>query len=338
MKETRASGYPDSVSVVVCAYTEARWDELVMAVRSLQQQTTPPDEIIVVIDHNTALLERVQATLTGVTVLANREPQGLSGARNTGIGIARGNIVAFMDEDAAAAPDWLASLRACYTHPDVLGVGGAIDPYWVGERPAWFPLEFDWVVGCTYRGMPTTATNVRNLIGCNMSFRRSIFAGIGGFRNGIGRVGTLPVGCEETELCIRTTQAWPNGVMVFQPRARVRHRVPASRATWQYFRSRCYAEGISKALIAQFVGANSALASERTYTLKTLPKGVLAGVGDACRGDFAGLLRAGAIAAGLGFTAVGYLKGVVTRELQQRLGEHKLPRTHKLISNLLGRS
>jgi hypothetical protein len=85
--------------------------------------------------------------------------------------------------------------------------------------------------------------------------------------------------------------------------------VPAARARWGYFRSRCYNEGRSKALVARLVGAHDGLATERSYTLRTLPQGVAGGLADALGGDGAGLLRAGAIIAGLLITAAGYLAG-----------------------------
>ncbi len=166
---------------------------------------------------------------------------------------------------------------------NVIGVGGAIEPVWLEGRPAWFPEEFDWVVGCTYHGMPQTQTGVRNLIGCNMSFRREVFGLVGGFRDGIGRVGTRPVGCEETEICIRINHRWPNRKLLYDPQARVNHRVPPNRATWHYFRTRCFSEGLSKSLVTQYVGSKDGLASERTYTFHTLPRGVLRGAADAFR-------------------------------------------------------
>jgi GT2 family glycosyltransferase len=297
-------------SVVICAYTEARWDALCAAVESLHRQSVPPREIVVVIDHNPALLDRARAGLPGATVLPNTQQRGLSGARNSGIAAAQGALIAFMDEDAQAAPDWLARLAAHYANPRVLGVGGAIEPLWQAGRPGWFPDEFDWVVGCTYRGMPTAPAPVRNLIGCNMSFRRLVFETVGGFRHGIGRVGTLPVGCEETELCIRVRQHWPLGELVYDPAARVLHQVPAQRGAWRYFRARCYGEGRSKAQVARLVGAGDGLSAERGYTLRTLPRGVARGLADtALRGDLAGLARAGAIAGGLAATTAGYALG-----------------------------
>lgn len=301
-------------SVIICAYTEKRWDDLVAAVQSIQAQSLPPSEIIVVIDHNRPLFAQACTHFPTVLVVENQEQRGLSGARNTGVAQAQGDILAFMDEDALAEPDWLAQLVNCYRDPQVMGVGGAIVPLWQKERPAWFPAEFDWVVGCTYLGMPARVAPVRNLIGCNMSFRRQIFQTIGGFRSGIGRVGTVPVGCEETELCIRAQQRWPEQKILYEPQARVRHRVPAARANWRYFQARCYGEGQSKALISQWVGATAALSTERAYTLRTLPTGIGRGLADTLFGHRpAGLARAGAIIAGFGITGMGYLTKRITR-------------------------
>jgi glucosyl-dolichyl phosphate glucuronosyltransferase len=303
-----------SVSVVICAYTERRWDELVDAITSVRRQTTPPLEVIVSVDYNPALRNRVAHRLPGVVIAENRQRQGLSGARNAGVALARGDVVAFLDDDAAAAPDWLERLSARYTSPTVLGVGGAIEPVWSGGRPRCFPKEFDWVVGCTYRGMPEAPTAVRNLIGANMSLRRAVLNALGGFRCDIGRIGTRPLGCEETELCIRAGRRWPEGVFLYDPSALVRHRVPASRASWRYFHSRCYAEGISKALVAKLADARSGLASERAYAMRVLPRGILRGVVEAItRGDAAGLGRSAMIAAGLAVTTAGYLVGTASR-------------------------
>ncbi len=301
-----------SVSVVICAYTEARWLELLAAVESVRRQTLSAREIILVIDHNPALLARArdQFQAGGILVVENRGVQGLSGARNSGIAVAQGEIIAFMDEDAVAAPDWLERLSAAYRRDtSVLGVGGLIEPLWLAGRPAWLPEEFQWVVGCSYRGLPEVHAPVRNLIGCNMSFRREIFEVVGGFRDGIGRIGTRPLGCEETELCIRVRQRWTDGVLLYEPEARVLHRVPASRGQVTYYTSRCYSEGLSKALVSRFVGSRDGLASERSYTFKTLPRGVLRGMADALRRDWGGLARAAMIVVGLVCTAAGYMVG-----------------------------
>ncbi len=303
-------------SVVICAYTEDRWDDLVAAVQSVQHQTAAPREVILAVDHNPALRDRARALLGEVVVTENAEARGLSGARNSGVALARGAVIAFLDDDAIAAPDWLARLRQGYARQDVMGVGGMISPIWSGGRPGWFPEEFLWVVGCTYRGMPQTASPVRNLLGANMSFRREIFDALGGFRTGIGRVGTRPVGCEETELCIRARQRWPQRVLLYEPAAQVLHRVPATRTQWRYFRSRCFAEGLSKALVTRHVGAADGLASEWAHTLRVLPRGVAVAMGEAAlRREVSALGRAGAITAGLAAATAGYLTTSLTARL-----------------------
>ncbi len=174
------------ISVIICAYTEKRWPELVSAIASIQHQTLPPSEIIIVIDHNPDLLRRVQALEAEVIAIGNSGAKGLSGARNSGWTRARGEIIAFLDDDAIAEPNWLENLAACYADPAVVGVGGKIAPLWETRRPSWFPEEFDWVVGCTYRGMPTSNAPVRNVIGANMSIRRSALIAAGGFHEALG--------------------------------------------------------------------------------------------------------------------------------------------------------
>jgi GT2 family glycosyltransferase len=304
------------VSVVICAYTDERWHDLVAAVSSIHQQNTPPREIIVVIDHNPHLLEQVQMHLPGVIALENSGPQGLSGTRNSGIAKAQGALIAFLDDDALAEPDWLVQLSRHCEDSQVLGVGGVVEPVWLDKRPVWLPEEFYWVVGCTYRGLPETAQAVRNPIGANIAFRREVFETVGGFRSGIGRVGKYPVGCEETELCIRAHQQWPERIFLYQPRATVFHRVPGNRTSWRYFCERCYAEGLSKAVVTRYVGVKDSLASERTYTLRTLPNAIVRNLIDVLfRADLTGLLRAGAIVVGLAVTVIGYFMGSIFSEV-----------------------
>ena len=298
-------------AVVICAYTDERWDALEAAVSSVASQTRPARETVVVVDHNADLFRRLRATFSHLRVVENRGVRGLAAARNVGIAATTAPIVAFLDDDAMADPEWLDRLLKRYEDADVVGVGGSIAPLWEQGRPRGFPKEFDWVVGCTYRGMPEHRTDVRNLIGANMSFRRDAFERAGGFESGIGRVGTRPVGCEETDFCIRASRAIPNGKIVYDPSAKVVHRVPRHRAGWRYFRARCYAEGLSKAAVAHRVGAGAGLASERTHALRQLPRAVFRGIGDALTGDPFGLVRAVAVVAGLIIATAGFVVGMI---------------------------
>lgn len=303
-----------SVAVVICAYTMERLVDIDRAVASVRDQRHAADELILVIDHNDELLAVALERFPDVRVIANAETRGLSGGRNTGIADATSDVVAFLDDDAQADDDWLETMLEWYDAPSVIAVGGASEPIWRSGRPAWFPVEFDWVVGCSYRGLPIRAADVRNLIGSNMSFRRGVFEQVGGFHHAIGRVGTRPVGCEETELCIRATRRIPGARIVYDPAVRVRHHLPEGRARWRYFRSRCFSEGLSKAIVAELAGADRGLASERSYVMRTLPIGVLGGVRDAVRDrSLAPLGRSGAIIAGLGLTAAGFAVGSARR-------------------------
>jgi GT2 family glycosyltransferase len=300
-----------AASVVICCWTEDRFDDLAAAIRSVEAQAVEPFETIVVADYNAELLARVRRRFPDVVAVENSGPRGLSGARNSGVARAAGDVVAFLDDDAVAHPDWLGHLLAPYADAQVAGVGGAIDPAWEDRRPRSFPEEFHWVVGCTWRGMPTTQAPVRNLIGANMSFRREALLDVGGFHVGLGRIGARPLGCEETELCLRVRRA-SDATLLFEPKARVAHRVPRQRARFTYFRSRCYSEGLSKALVVRLAGREQGLAAERAYTFRTLPRGIARGLVRAVRhGDVGGLGQAAAIVAGLTFTTAGYLIGTM---------------------------
>jgi GT2 family glycosyltransferase len=298
------------ISVVICTYSQDRWQDLTRSVQSVAEQAHAPLEILLVIDHNEELLARATAAWPDLRVVPNREEQGLSGGRNTGLSLAKGEIVAFLDDDASAERDWLAELGRAYHDPTVLGVGGASVPSWDEARPAWFPREFDWVVGCSYRGLPEQEAEVRNLIGSNMSFRTAPMRQISGFRADLGRIGKRPTGCEETELCIRLVDHHPGHRLLYRPGAKVLHRVPAERGTWRYFRARCFAEGQSKAIVSRLVGRRRGLGTERRYASRVLPA---AAAGAAWNGirlrPASDLGRALAIVAGLAITTLGYAWG-----------------------------
>ncbi len=314
------------VSVVICAYDEARWASIVEAVGSVLAQEAPVREVVLVIDHNRALHDRAVVTWPDhavVRVVPSRGTKGLSGARNTGVTVACSEIVAFLDDDAAAEPSWIERLVAPYADPSVVACGGGVVPALVGARPPWWPLEFDWVVGCSYVGLPTIRADVRNVIGANMSARRDAVLAVGGFPEGIGRIGARPEGCEETDLYIRLAHHRQGARIRYEPSARVHHTVPEARLSWGYFRARCFAEGLSKAKVAARVGRERALASERAYTLKVLPKGMGTGILGACRREKGAGLRALAIGAGLAITTSGYLGGRLATSVRPALSARR---------------
>lgn len=311
-------------SVVICAYASARWPQIEEAIRSIEVQPTV-DEVVLVVDHNPELLERSRQAWPTHHVVANRFGQGLSGARNTGIIESAGDVIAFLDDDAVAVGDWMERLLEPFDQPGVGGVGGRVLPAWVAEQPPWFPSEFLWVVGCSYVGQPERSTTIRNPIGANMAFRREVFERVGGFREEIGRVGTVPLGCEETELSIRAGAA--GYTIVYQPDAIVHHLVPDSRGVVRYFLQRCLAEGMSKATVSSMAGSVDGLSSERSYLTRTLPSGVATGLRQTVVGPrrAAAAGRVAAIVGGVGAACAGFARGTLASRSSRAPGPQPAP-------------
>lgn len=302
-------------SVVVCGYTEKRLPQIRVALDSLAHQTMPPWQVIVVTDHNQALCDRLAADYPDHEVIPNKFERGLSGARNTGVGHAAGDIVVFLDDDARAQPQWLEILLASYEDDSILGVGGLVLADWSPPgRPAWLPEEFLWVVGCSYRGQPEVKAEVRNPIGANMSFRRSAFGRAGLFNSSVGRtsISSRPLGCEETEFSIRLRKVSPGARIIYEPRAVVYHHVDQSRATLRYFLGRCFAEGCSKSRVSRLSGASAALSSEKSYVSHTIIPAMLRELSGVFRpGKKDSMMRLAALSLGILSATAGYITEMV---------------------------
>ena len=122
-------------------------------------------------------------------------------------------------------------LSTSTTTPSIVAVGGAPLPWYETARPRWFPLEFDWVFGCAYRGLPTFTAPAWHLIGANLTVPHSAFDAVGGFHS---------VDFDDFDLCLRLAAAFPGHYLMYEPRAVVYHHVPADRVSWQYFWRRPY--------------------------------------------------------------------------------------------------
>jgi GT2 family glycosyltransferase len=303
------AGRDAAVSVVIPCHSLHRWPQLVAAVDSVRAQSPGPAEIVVAVDHNDDLLERARRELPGVTVLANRYTAGASGNRNTGVTATRTPLVALLDDDARARPGWLAALIAPLWDDSVIGTGGAIEPVWERERPAWFPDEFLWTIVST-AVLPPTPAAIRNVWSASMALRRSGFDAVGGFRTEFGKHGSRPRP-EDTDLCLRMSRS-TGGRWMYVPGSVVDHCVPEARTTLRYVAGRCYHEGRGKIELARLAGAGD-LMIERDYLRRVLPRAVLCGLGLALRGRGAvhaaraGVLTVGAAAAiAGGLLEVGY--------------------------------
>jgi peptidoglycan/xylan/chitin deacetylase (PgdA/CDA1 family)/GT2 family glycosyltransferase len=299
----------EPVAVIVACFDSDRWDATCEAIESVLAQTHPAVPIVVV-DHNDELYARMRRWCPPeVLVLRNELQRGASGARNTGVRAAHTKLIAFLDDDAAAEPTWLADLVEAARDALVVGVGGAIRPAWqAGAAPPWFPDEFGWVVGATAAPVGGDQQRVRNVWTGNMLVRREIFLQAGGFRDGFGKVAGAREP-EDTELCIRMSAASGGGQWRLLRGAGIDHQVPAQRATRAYFLRRCWDEGAGKAALSAVTDTGTAaLSSEHDYVTRVVPAALAARARAAARGelaatDQAAMMVAGVAAAGTAFAA-----------------------------------
>jgi glycosyltransferase involved in cell wall biosynthesis len=296
-----------TASVVIATHTLQRRKALTEAVFSVLSQQQLPYEVVVAVDNNNDLYEWVRTKLPRAIAVHNLGGRGASATRNAGARVAAGSVLVFLDDDAVARSGWLQSLTAPLAHPGVVGVGGQVEPIWLGRAPKWMPEEFLWVVGASYRGMPNQAAPVRNAWSENMAVAKADFWAVNGFREGFGKTGQRSQP-EDTDFCMRLTDAMPGRTWWYEPLARVGHYVPASRATLRFFVRRCYNEGQGKADMAHVLGLRESLQDERRHAISVLPQGILRELRQAVAGrELAAAQRASAIGVGLGAASLGYL-------------------------------
>ncbi len=236
------------VSVVICTYADNRYDDFVEAAESVLAQSHDPVELVAVVDGNEELSERARERFgdrENVLVHCNDENRGLSYSRTRGVERASGDIIAFLDDDAVAAADWVEQLLVGYEETDALAVGGRMVPDWVAGRPTHLPEEFLWLVGANYERRLEPWTEVRNTLGSNLSFRREVFEEVGGFDEQVGLTGDDQIQAEETELCIRMYEAFGRGVL-YNPDAVAKHKVFAYRTETAWLLRRAFWQGYSK--------------------------------------------------------------------------------------------
>jgi glycosyltransferase involved in cell wall biosynthesis len=231
------------ISIVLCTYNRAQ--SLKRTLASVAAMARPANVTweLVVVDNNSgdetrAVVEEFSRSSGIDTRYVFEGRQGLSFARNAGIAEARGDILAFTDDDVTVDPQWLGGLWRAFDQRDCLGVGGRIVPVWPGARPWWlkedcrYPLmgvivRFD--LGNEPRQLSTPP------FGANMGFRRAAFEKYGLFRTDLGRTGTQLSSGEDTEFGRRLLRA--NETLVYDPRAIIYHPVEPERLRQRYFRS-----------------------------------------------------------------------------------------------------
>jgi GT2 family glycosyltransferase len=208
-RHSPAALLPDAprVSVVVCTYNGGR--TLERCLDSLLDIDYPDYEVIVVDDGSIDDTRDIVSRFPGIKTIhqANR---GLGVARNVGLSVATGSIVAYTDSDCCADRDWLTQLVSQLGRSDAAAVGG----------PNLTP-EDGWLAACVAAspGQPThvlvSDQVAEHIPGCNMAFHREALAAINGFDPQFSKAG------DDVDICWRLQQAgfW----ITFAPGALVWH-------------------------------------------------------------------------------------------------------------------
>jgi GT2 family glycosyltransferase len=210
-----------TVSVVVVTY--GRPDSVRECLQHLERLDTPALEVVVVDaspDERTRRL--VREHFPHVRLLHSTLGRGTTPeSRQMGFVVARGDVVAFVDDDAYVAPDWLDELLAPYADPAVVAVGGRADNGIPGEDGVGLDrigrLLPDGRLTGFFAADPGRTIEVDHLLGANMSFRREALASVGGIRGNYPG----PCLCEESDISLRLRAT--GGRLVYTPRAVVRH-------------------------------------------------------------------------------------------------------------------
>lgn len=235
------------VSVVVPSHAP-RFLEQVM--RGLASQSVNTFEVILVVNGDLfevdGLLGRYGKDLRLRCV---HEPAiGLNRARNAGVTVARGHVVAFLDDDAVPTRRWIetiGSLHERYVEDSI--IGGEVrlhflsaSPQWLIGELRWLLSEISWTHG-TYR-----LDDGKWLAGCNLSVKKSLFEQVGMFDESIGMKGrTGPqLGNDETEFVARAGERTGIGPL-FSSELVVDHIIPETRLSIENLRLRAWGQGYS---------------------------------------------------------------------------------------------
>lgn len=245
------------LSTVITSYTIDRLNDIFELLDSIKAQTYNHTETILVVERSVELFDRIkqyaeEKAIPNVKVVFNHGEPGLSAARNLGVKEARGDIIAFIDDDALPSPNWAEETVKTYEDKSVIGVTGPILPLWKDEPMDWFPDELDWILSCAAWSNITDKREVRNVFGTNMSFRREAFDSSGLFLTHLGAKGGGGTGKhelvgDETEFSIRVRRRTGKRIL-YNPNIKAWHKVYKYRTTSPFIARRAYWEGYTKAM------------------------------------------------------------------------------------------
>ena len=240
----------NSLSVLICTFNRAELLGDTLAALNAAEAPVACEVDVIVIDNNSTddtreVVRRAAAASRWPVRYAREERQGKSFALNTGLSIARGDVLALTDDDVLPAADWLVRIVDRFRESDVVFAFGKVLPRWEITPPAelltreargiWGPLALiDY--GDKADFYDASSFHRKQLpIGANLAVRREVVERIGGWRIDLGKVDNTLIAGEDHELCVRLYRA---GLYtgVYDPAIQVRHFVPATRLRRQYFR------------------------------------------------------------------------------------------------------
>lgn len=228
------------ITVIVCTYNRCKM--LPNALASIAESKVPSSaqwEILVVDNNSRDQTRQVVEDFCGQYPGRFRylmEPQqGLSAARNAGVRMALGEVLAFTDDDVTVEPDWLWNLTLPLSNGEWVGAGGRIVPVWGGPRPGWLPTNLQLGPIVEFDFSPTPVPLTMAPVGANMAFRREAFEKYGDFRTDLGRYGDNLRSGEDTDFGIRLLTSGER--LRYEPSAVVNHPVPEGRLQKDYILS-----------------------------------------------------------------------------------------------------
>lgn len=237
-----------ALTVAVCTYGEA--PHLAETLASLAAQE-PPAGVrveILCVDNNPAPRVTLPDSLADRVCIVREPTPGLSRARNAAVVHSSGDAIAFLDDDAVAAPGWVAAIVSGLECTGAWCLGGRVLPRWPGDPPAWLHPHLRYLLSVVDLG--DEIVHLRGPLfpcGANLAIRKAAFERVGLFRPELGRrPGSLLSG-EEIDLFRRVLNA--GGAVAYTPHAVVHHIIPASRLTPAFLRSRAWWEGKTLAFL-----------------------------------------------------------------------------------------
>ena len=246
------------MSLSILIPTHNRSELLSRTLESLCAVTLPPSgpaglEIVIIAnactDQTRAIVEQIAPTMPIPTRCVEEPTVGLNPARNRALAEARGEILAFLDDDVWVEPTWLIELLAIFDAQPADIVAGTVDLWWEAvERPAWLDTRSAHLLSCVnYGDQIIELTKPGQAVGANFAFRRRVTDHIGAFTVGLDRTGDTTLAGGDTDFLARALDAGHR--MFYAPRAIVKHWVSPQRITPEYLGRVAYANGLARAFL-----------------------------------------------------------------------------------------